>query len=313
MQFIIEAAIWYSMLQSKSAHVADTKKGVLMRFMQVKAGFSLVLMGLATPAFAQTVAVTPPAFAIEAEAASYADIADLVVISPLIIDATVRNARKIPAEQAVGVPTTLQRMLVEADVMALIRGEGGVASRVRFLLDLPKDAKGKTPKLKKQRLFLFGSAVTGRPGQIRLSRPNALAFHSSANDALVRGITQEAVQIDAPQRISSVVSAFHSRGTVLGEGETQIFLKTDKEQPLSLSILSRPGQQKSWAVSTAEVIDASATAPAKFTLLWYRLACGLPRSLPSERVEAANDEDAARAQADYKFVIDALGPCARKR
>ena len=56
-----------------------------MRFMQVKAGFSLFLMGLVTPAFAQPVAVTPPAFAIEAETASYADIADLVVISPLII------------------------------------------------------------------------------------------------------------------------------------------------------------------------------------------------------------------------------------
>lgn len=281
--------------------------------MQVKAVISLFLMGLVTPAFGQVIAAPPPPFVIEAEAASYADIADLVVISPLIIDGTVRSARKIPADQAVGVPATLQRMLVEADVMALIRGEGGVASRVRFLLDVPKDAKGKIPKLKKQRLFLFGSAVPGRPGEIRLSRPNALAFYSPANDALVRDITKEAVQIDAPQRITSVASAFHSRGTVLGEGETQIFLKTDKEQPLSLSVLSRPGQPKSWAVSTAEVIDASASAPTKFTLLWYRLACGLPRSLPPERIEVTNIEDAARAQADYKFVIDALGPCGRKR
>lgn len=284
-----------------------------MRFMQVKARLSLVLLGLAAPTYAQAMPALSPALPIEAEAADYADIADLVVISPLIIDGTVRNVRKIPAEQAVGVPATLQRMLIEADVMALIRGEGGVASRVRFLLDVPKDAKGKTPKLKKQRLFLFASSVAGRPAEIQLSRPNALAVYSPANDALVRSIAKEAVQIDAPQRIASVVSAFHSGGTVLGEGETQIFLKTDKEQPLSLSILSRPGQEKSWAVSTAEVIDASATAPAKFTLLWYRLACGLPRSLPSERVEANSDEDTARAQADYKFVIDALGPCGRKR
>lgn len=284
-----------------------------MQLLQIKAGFFLIFAGVASSAAAQSQLSLPPSLAVEAENASYADIADLAVISPLIIDTTIRNARKIPADQAIGVPATLQRMLVEADVMALIRGEGGVASRVRFLLDVPKDAKGKTPKLKKQRLFLFGSAVAGRPGEIRLSRPNALVMHSASNDALVRAITKEAVQIDAPQRIASVVSAFHSRGTVLGEGETQIFLKTDKEQPLSLSILSRPGQEKSWAVSTAEVIDESATAPAKFTLLWYRLACGLPRSLPSDRVEAASDEDAARAQADYKFVIDALGPCGRKR
>lgn len=284
-----------------------------MRFVQAKATLCLVFMGLGSATFAQPAATLPSALAIEAETASYSDIADLVVISPLIIDVTVRSAQKVASEQAIGVPATLQRLLIDGDVMALIRGQGGVASRVRFLLDVPKDTKGKVPKLKKQRLFLFGSPVAGRPGEIRLSRPNALAYFSPANDALVRSITQEAVQLDAPQRIMSVASAFHSAGTVLGEGETQIFLKTERDQPVSLTVLSRPNQQKQWAVSTAEVIDSSATAPERFTLLWYRLACDLPRSLPLDRIEAARDEDAARAQADYKFVIDALGPCGRKR
>jgi len=284
-----------------------------MRISQAKVILCLVLLGLGNAASAQPVATLPPALAIEAESASYSDVADLVVISPLIVDVTVRKAAKVAPEQAIGVPTSLQRMLMEADVMALIRGEGGIADRVRFVLDVPKDAKGKVPKLKKQRLFLFGSPVTGRTGEIRLSRPNALANFSPANDALVRRITQEAVLRDAPQRIIGVSSAFHSPGTVLGEGETQIFLKTEKDQPVSLTVLSRPNEQKQWAVSTAEVIDSSATAPERFTLLWYRLACGLPRSLPNDRIETARDEDAARAQADYTFVIDALGPCGRKR
>ena len=280
---------------------------------RLQAGFATILLGFSTVGAAQTVIVLPPSLAIQAESASYADVADLVTISPLIIDTAIRNAQKVTPEQAVGVPANVQRMLVEADVTALIRGQGGVTPRVRFLLDVPKDAKGKVPKLKKQRLFLLGSTVTGRPGEIRLSRPNALIQWSVANDALVRSITKEAVQIDAPQRITGITSAFHSAGTVLGEGETQIFLKTEKEQPLSLSILSRPGQEKRWAVSTAEVIDDSATAPAKFTLLWYRLACGLPRTLSSDLVEAADSDNAARAQADYKFVQDSLGPCGRKR
>ncbi len=284
-----------------------------MRISQAKVILCFVLMGLGNAASAQPVATLPSALAIEAESASYSDIADLVVISPLIIDVTVRKAAKVTPEQAMGVPISMQRMLIEGDVMALIRGEGGIAERVRFVLDVPKDAKGKVPKLKKQRLFLFGSTVAGRTGDIRLSRPNALASFSPTNDALVRRITQEAVLIDAPQRIIGVASAFHSAGTVLGEGETQIFLKTEKDQPVSLTVLSRPNQQKQWAVSTAEVIDSSATAPERFTLLWYRLACGLPRSLPTDRIEAARDQDAARAQADYKFVIDALGPCGRKR
>jgi hypothetical protein len=279
----------------------------------VRIGFAAILLGFGGMAASQTLSTLPPSLAVQADGAAYADVADLVVISPLILDATVRNTKIVAPEQAVGVPANLQRMLVEADVLALIRGQGGVTPRVRFVLDVPKDAKGKTPKLKKQRLFLLGNIVTGRPGEIRLSRPNAIIQWSAANDALVRAVTQEAVQIDAPQRITGITSAFYSAGTVLGEGETQVFMKTERDQPLSLSILSRPGQAKRWAVSTAEVIDESASAPAKHTLLWYRLACGLPRSLSSELIESAESDNAARAQADYKFVIDALGPCGRKR
>lgn len=284
-----------------------------MRFVHGKTALCLILLGLSTSSLAQAPLDLPPSFVVAADNASYADIADLVVISPLIVDVTIRNVRKLSAEQAVGVPASLERVLVEADVMALIRGEGGVTPRVRFLLDVPKNGKGKIPKLQKKRIYLFGRQVTGRPGEVQLTRPNALASFSTANDALVRAIVKEAVQVNAPPHIAGVSSAFHSAGTVLGEGETQIFLKTNNDQPLSLTILSRPGQQKQWAVSTAEVIDASATAPQRFTLLWYRLACGLPRALPSDRVEGASNADIARAQADYKFVIDSLGPCGRKR
>ena len=284
-----------------------------MRFVNAKTGLCLILLGLSTTSWAQAPIDLPSSFVIEADKASYADIADLVVISPLIADATIRNVQKLPTEQSIGVPASLERVLVEADVRALIRGEGGIMPRVRFLLDIPKNAKGKIPKLQKQRLYLFGRQVTGRPSEVQLTRPNALASFSTANDALVRGIVKEAVQVNAPPRIAGVSSAFHSAGTVLGEGETQIFLKTDNDQPLSLTILSRPGQQKQWAVSTAEVIDASATAPQRFSLLWYRLACGLPGALPADRVESATTADTARAQADYRFAIESLGPCGRKR
>jgi hypothetical protein len=284
-----------------------------MRFVHAKTGLCLILLSISTATSAQAPLDLPPSFVIEADQASFSDIADLVVISPLIVDVTVRNVRKLSAEQSAGVPASFERVLVEADVMALIRGQGGITPRVRFLLDVPKNAKGRIPKLQKQRIYLFGRQVTGRPGEVQLARPNALALFSTTNDALVRAITKEAVQANAPRRITSVSSAFHSAGTVLGEGETQIFLKTDNDQPLSLTILSRPGQQKTWAVSTAEVIDASATAPQRFTLLWYRLACGLPRALPSDRVEGASNADTARAQADYRFVIESLGPCGRKR
>ena len=284
-----------------------------MKVTVLKTSFAAILLGFSGVINAQTNVGVPSLLAVQADSASYADVADLVVISPLILDANIKNLRKIPPEQAVGVPENLQRMLIEADILALIRGQEGVNPRVRFLLDVPKDAKGKIPKLKKQRLFLLGSPVAGRPGEIRLSRPDALVQWSPANDILVRTITKEAVQLDAPAKIAGITSAFYSAGTVIGEGETQIFLKTVKDQPLSLSVLSRPGEMKRWAVSTAEVIDESATAPAKFTLLWYRLACELPRSIAPDMVETADSGDMARVQADYNYILDSIGPCGRKR
>jgi hypothetical protein len=280
---------------------------------------SFVLFWAVTGAFAQVSAppktgATPAiAYAVQAEGAAYADIADLVTIAPVIIDAQIAKTTKVPPEQSVGVPANLQRMLIEAKVIALIRGEGGVMPVVKFLLDVPKDAKGKIPKLKKARFFMMASQVVGRPGEIRLVRPAALVSYSPANDAMVRAITKEAVLIDAPQKITGIASAFYSPGTVIGDGETQIFLTTEKNQPFALSISSRAGQPKKWSVSTSEVIEESAMAPTRYTLMWYRLACGLPPSLPAEKVESAESDNAARAQADYQHVLAALGPCGRKR
>lgn len=273
--------------------------------------FALILP--LTPAFAQPSVTGGQQFAVPAASNSYADIADLVVISPLIVDATVRKVTKVPIEQAVGVPTTVQRLIIEAEVGALIRGNDGVAGQVRFLLDVPKDAKGKIPKLKKQRYLLLGTKAAGLPGTIRLSRPDAVIEWSANNDATLRAITKEAVIIDAPQAIVGITSGFHSPGTVIGEGETQIFVEAKNNQIYSLSIFSRPGVPKRWAVSTGEVIDESAMAPQRNSLLWYRLACGLPKALDAKLVETNDSEGAAKAQADYRFVLESLGPCDRQR
>jgi hypothetical protein len=264
-----------------------------------------------SPAAAQNAAAAP--FAVPAQGSTYADIADLVVISPVILDAQIRKVTKLPDTQTIGVPANIQRVLVDATVSSLIRGNEGFAGSARFLLDIPRDAKGKIPKLQKQRYFLLGSKVAGSPGVLKLSRPDALVEWSAENDATLRSITQEAVQIEAPQAISGISGAFHTQGTVIGEGETQIFLRTAGGQPISISVLSRPGQTRRWAVSTGDVIDESAIAPARNTLLWYRFACSLPRALDAALVESGEARDIANAQADYRFVLDSLGPCGRTR
>jgi hypothetical protein len=100
---------------------------------------------------------------------------------------------------------------------------------------------------------------------------------------------------------------------VIGEGETQIFLRTENQQPFSITVSSRPGKTKQWSVSTSELIEESSATPKRGTLLWYRLACGLPRQLPSDLVQSGAGEGTVQAQADYSFVVSALGACGRKR
>jgi hypothetical protein len=276
-----------------------------------------ILLATIMPIIAQNSAVfgalpAPITYAVPAETTSYADIADLVVIAPLIVDVKIRTMKKLPAQQTVGVPVNIQRMIVEADVQALIRGSGGITPRVRFLLDLKKDQRGKLPNLNKQRLYLMAN-YTDMPGNIKLARPDALIQWSPGNEAKLRSITQEAVQIDAPAQVTGVINAFHTAGTLLGDGETQIFLGTANKQPMAITVISTQGQQKRWSVSTSELIGEANATPKPQSLLWYRLACGLPKTLPDSVFETTDADGKAATVSDYSFVIKTLGPCGRQR
>src|SRR5207253_7979853 len=96
-----------------------------------------------------------------------------------------------------------------------------------------------------------------------------------------RRIAADLVAADTPPTITGIGNAFHVPGALPGEGETQIFLTTADNRPVSLSILRRPGEQPRWAVALSEIVDEAAAPPARDTLLWYRLACSLPAALPA--------------------------------
>ena len=78
-------------------------------------------------------------------------------------------------------------------------------------------------------------------------------------------------------------------------------------------MLRRPGQTPQWAVALGEIVDEAAEPPARDTLLWYRLACTLPRALPRQSLADADPGTGPAIQADYRLVLDALGPCTRTR
>ena len=259
-------------------------------------------------------AVDSPAQAIPAsENFSYADLADRALSAPIVVIATITEVIRLEPEQSPGLAPGHARLFIEATAGTLIRGAGGVPPSLSYLADVPLNAKGKVPKLKGQQVLLLARPVAGKPGVLQLVAPDAQMPLTADVEQRVRAILTEALRPDAPPPITGVTSAFNVAGTIPGEGETQIFLSTRERRPISLSVLSRPGQDKQWSVALGEIVDQAATAPAKDTLLWYRLACGLPRSLPVEATADLDAEAAQAAQEDYRFVLDQLGPCTRDR
>ncbi|QNE33344.1 hypothetical protein F1C10_05105 [Sphingomonas sp. NBWT7] len=267
-------------------------------------------MASALPACAQP--ASPPALAAENVAApAYADVADLVIASDLVIDAAIASTVRIKGAEAANVPPGVTRYYVEADVTALIRGINAVAPRVGYVLDAPLGPDGRQPKFKKARVLLFARAVAGSPGQIQLVTPDAQRGWTPALDAVTRRIAGELVAGDAPPVVTGIGNAFHVPGSLPGEGETQVFLTTRDNRPVSLSILRRPGEQPRWAVALSEIVDDAAGPPPRDSLLWYRLACALPPVLPQRSTHALDANDARIAQDDYRFVVAQLGPCRR--
>lgn len=266
-----------------------------------------VLPGAVLPGAAQ-----PPIGApVPVAALSYADIADLVIASPVVIDAIIVSTSRIKGPEAASVPPGFTRFYVEADAAALIRAPGAIPPRVGYLLDVAPDAAGRLPKLKKARVLLFARSAGGGATQIQLVRPDAQRLWTPDADVLVRRIVKEIVSRDAPPVVTGVGNAFHVPGSLPGEGETQLFLTTEDHRPVSLSILRRPGEQPRWAVALSEIVDDAAAPVQRDTLLWYRLACALPPTLPASSAASLEPENADLARADYAFVIEQLGPCDR--
>ncbi|WP_417616288.1 hypothetical protein [Parasphingorhabdus sp.] len=258
------------------------------------------------PAFSQVMEESDPL--------QYADIADLSADAPIIIHVTVKEAIKVAPERVPNAPAGTQRFYIIASTNALIRGQGGVGETIRYVIDLPLDARGRAPKIKKKPFIIFARRPSGSTGDnVQLVAKDAQIAWTPAREQRVRSVVRELLDHDAPPAISRIVSAFHVPGTVIGEGETQIFMETDSGSPISITVLKRDGQRKFWAVSLGEIVDEAARAPVRNSLLWYRLACFLPRQLPGSALSGDRLANAQQARSDYQTVLNDLGSCPRSR
>lgn len=253
----------------------------------------------------------PPPAALPAPPPPYAFVADLLRASPSVIDGVIRSASRLKPAESPGLAPGFVRMDVTADVLAQIRGSESLPARINYLVDVPADARGRPPRLKGARVLLFAAPVAGKPDQVQLIGKRGQQAWTPAFDARLREIARALVAPDAPPEIIGIGNAFHVPGSLPGEGETQIFLRTQDGRPVSLSVIRRPGEQPRWAVALSEIVDEAAAPPARDTLLWYRLACFLPPALPDRTVQTLSAQDAAAARADYGLVLTQLGRCER--
>ncbi|WP_339823080.1 hypothetical protein [uncultured Parasphingorhabdus sp.] len=257
------------------------------------------------PAFSQAPDQTDPL--------QYADLADLSADAPIIVHATVKEAIKVAPERAPNAPPGTQRFYIIASTQALIRGQGGVGETIRYIIDLPLDGRGRAPKIKKKPFIIFARRSASGGDNVQLVAKDAQIAWTPDREQRVRSLVRELLARDAPPAISRIGSAFHVPGTIIGEGETQIFMETATGSPISITVLKREGQQKFWAVSLGEIVDEAARAPVRNGLLWYRLACFLPRQLPSSALGGDAGANAQQARSDYQMVLRDLGNCPRSR
>ncbi len=244
----------------------------------------------------------------ETDGPGYVTLARLADAAPQVMRVQVKKATVVEAERAPDLAPGMARLFVEAQVLNLIRGKQGVSESIRYLVDVPRDGRGKVPKLKKQQFLLFARPGT-RPGEIQLVAKEGQIAWSAAAEQQVRTIVTELVATGAPPAIRGIREALHVRGNLQGEGETQVFLATSTGDPVSITVLRRPGLAARWAVSLTEIVDEAAAPPRRNTLLWYRLACSLPRDLPARTLVSDTPADNDLARRDYNFVLEQLGPC----
>lgn len=277
-------------------------------FMRTRAlAAAILLAGVAMPGAAQDAA--PSA----APAATYADLADLAEAAAIVALVEVRTQAQVEPARAPGLAPGRARLYVEARTEALLAGRSALGESLVYLADVPLDTKGKAPKLRKQRFLVFADPVAGRAGSLQLVDPTAQLPATPANEQLARTVIAALAAPDAPPAVTGIRDVMSVPGNLAGESETQLFLDTESGEPVSLSVVRRPGMDPAWGVSWSEIVDQSARPPEPQTVAWYRLACSLPARLPADAFLQQDQASRRRAEADYGFIVEQLGGCPRTR
>jgi len=272
----------------------------------------LCLASCTTSGLAQSRGRAPAPELSAAEAPTYADLADLALAGRVVAVVEVDDQRTVPPERAPNVAPGKTRQYLATITQRLLAGPSAVGATLTFLADLPLDPDGKPPKVEKRSFIVFGDSVAGRPGELQLVTSKAMLPAGPIIEGRVREVLTQIAARDVLPAITGVRDVISVPGNLTGESETQLFVVTAGGTPVSLSVIRRPQMAPRWGISLGEIVNQDAAPPQPGTIAWYRFACFLPRELP-ESVFLQNDRESRdRARADYAFVLQELGPCARR-
>jgi hypothetical protein len=244
---------------------------------------------------------------------AYADLADLADSAPLVILGEIRGMIRLEGARAANAPDGFARVYVEARGLEALRGVMPEGQELRYLADVPVDAKGRVASFKKAKVVLFARPVAGGNGEIQLISGDAQLAAVPEILQRLRPLLAELTAAGAPPRITGVSMALYQEGNLAGEGETQIFLNTASGTPAAIIVQHKTGQPPRWSLSFSEVVDPAGRPPVAETLPWYRLACFLPASLPTAANVGDSQEAKDRAMGDYLLVRRDVGVCERRR
>ncbi|OBX19876.1 hypothetical protein A9995_04800 [Erythrobacter sp. QSSC1-22B] len=282
----------------------NTSRSVLLPLVACLAMVSGPLSAQDRPSVAAPALATGP---------TYAALVDLAERAPLVVRARIKQQAQVSAERAPGLAPGFARLYIEAETLALLSGDMPIGESLRYLVDVPLDSRGKPPKLRKQEVLLFARPVPNRPREVQLVYPRAQLVATPELETRLRPVLTQLASADRPPVVTGVRDVLSIAGTLTGESETQLFLDTANDGPVSVTVVRRPGMEPRWGVSWTEIVDQAARPPEAGTLAWYRLACALPERLPAEANLARDEKSRARAVEDYALVMASLGPCERNR
>ena len=165
------------------------------------AALPLALAACATGTEAQVGAVA----AVPTQQLTYADLATLAEAAGVIARVRVSDQATVEPERARGVAPGMARLYVETKTEAVLKAPAALGESLSYLADVPLDAKGRAPKLKKQSFLVFARPVPGRPGQLQLVQPDAQIAADTSTDARLRAVIADLASADAPPRGSGRV------------------------------------------------------------------------------------------------------------